>query len=80
MIWLQSHVHWISLPKASQVAAVKGKKVSEYKPQYFKALYFKGAGGWGWKGMKERRRDEKDKEKKENPASPSNWMNSTIWE
>lgn len=34
-------MHCISLPKASQVAAVKGKKVSEYKPQYLKALDFK---------------------------------------
>lgn len=26
MIWLRSHVHWISLPKASQVIAVKGEE------------------------------------------------------
>lgn len=56
---------------------MKGNKVSEYKPHYLKALYFKGkkkrgrkkggAGGeWGGEG------DEKDKEKKDDLALSAN--------
>lgn len=60
-------MHCISLPKASQVAAVKGKKVSEYKPQYLKALDFKEKK----KKKKERRGDEKDKGKKRIQPSTS---------
>lgn len=60
------------MPKASQVAAVKGKKVSEYKPQYLKALYFKVGGG-------RRRQKEgggmRDKEKKGKHLSMISNMN-----
>ena len=47
------------MPKASQVAAVKGKKVSEYKPQYLKAFYF--AGERRKKEEEERGRGKKEK-------------------
>ena len=49
---------------------MKGKKVSEYKPQYLKALYFKGGEK---KGRKEGRGMRKTKRRKEdNPASSAN--------
>lgn len=60
------------MPKASQVAAVKGKKVSEYKPQYLKAFYFGGRRGRKKKGG---RRDEKDKENTDRPPSVTSKLN-----
>lgn len=82
MIWLWSHVHWISLQKASQVAAVKGKKVSEYKPQYVATVYQKKKKKEEAEG--ERRKEEtwktnKKKAKKQSLASLENWLGSTTW-
>lgn len=44
---------------------MKGKKVSEYKPQYLKALYFKVGGGE--EKAKGRRRDERQRKEGKTP-------------
>lgn len=53
---------------------MKGKKVSEYKPQYLKALYFKEKKKKKKGERKGRRGNEKDKERKGRQPSPiSKW-------
>lgn len=83
MIWLWSHVHWISLQKASQVAAVKGKKVSEYKPQYVATVYQKKKKkeeeAEGERRKEETWKTNKKKAKKQSLASLENWLGSTTW-
>lgn len=79
MIWLRSHVHWISLQKASQVAAVKGKKVSEYKPQYLATVYQKKKKKEEAEGerRKETWKTNRKKAMKQSLASLENWLGST---